>query len=417
MPTRDILIQFNRVFKEANEARVRYRVLKGGAGSGKSFNLAQDYILKLSDPHYTGSNLLAVRKVDETNRDSTYAELSGAIYRIFGDQAERYWWITKNPMMMKCNTTGNQIIFKGMADERQREHTKSIAFSSGKLTWIWCEEATELEQPDVEILDDRLRGYISDDLYYQITFSFNPVSSAHWIKKRFFDEPSEQVYLSHSTYLDNRFCDEGYHLRMMERKERDPEGYAVYGLGSWGEIGGLIFTDFVVEPFEINEQRFDAMAIGQDFGFNHATAILLLGFYDGEIYICSEIYVHEKHEEEVVKIAKERGLSEDIRMWCDSAQPATIKYWHDHGFIRAKGVEKERNSIRAQIGWLKGRKIHIHPSCTNTLKEIQTWKWTKNKRTGQYEDDPVEDFNDAMAALRYGVEEWRKSRKWSEKEG
>lgn len=72
--------QFNPVFRPVNEWRGRYRILKGSAGSGKSVNIAQDYIAKLSDPAYTGANLLVVRKIEETNRDSTFAELQAAIY-------------------------------------------------------------------------------------------------------------------------------------------------------------------------------------------------------------------------------------------------------------------------------------------------------------------------------------------------
>ena len=74
--------QFNPVFRPVNEWRGRYRILKGSAGSGKSVNIAQDYIAKLSDPAYTGANLLVVRKIEETNRDSTFAELQAAIYKI-----------------------------------------------------------------------------------------------------------------------------------------------------------------------------------------------------------------------------------------------------------------------------------------------------------------------------------------------
>ena len=41
---------FNKIFREANESRHRYRVLMGSAGSGKSVNVAQDYVIKLSNP-------------------------------------------------------------------------------------------------------------------------------------------------------------------------------------------------------------------------------------------------------------------------------------------------------------------------------------------------------------------------------
>ncbi|MED3353241.1 phage terminase large subunit, partial [Bacillus thuringiensis] len=132
-------VQFNRIFKPVNECRKRYRALKGSAGSGKSTNIAQDYILKLSDPKYQGANLLVVRKIDVTNRHSTYAELRKAINIIFGKKANKYWTIRQSPLEMVCKTTGNMIIFRGMKDDNEREKVKSITFEHGKLTWIWIE--------------------------------------------------------------------------------------------------------------------------------------------------------------------------------------------------------------------------------------------------------------------------------------
>lgn len=128
--------QFNPVFRPVNEWRGRYRILKGSAGSGKSVNIAQDYIAKLSDPAYTGANLLVVRKIEETNRDSTFAELQAAIYRMFGPYADRFWKVNLNPLALECKITGNRIIFRGVKDQRQREKVKSITFKNGKLVWI-----------------------------------------------------------------------------------------------------------------------------------------------------------------------------------------------------------------------------------------------------------------------------------------
>lgn len=110
--------------------------------------------------------------------------------------------------------TRNTIIFRGFSDERARERVKSVTVETGKLTWVWIEEATELQESDVDIIDDRLRGKLPENLYYQITFSFNPISVSHWIKRRFWDWESQDVYKCHSTYLDNRFIDEAYHRRM-----------------------------------------------------------------------------------------------------------------------------------------------------------------------------------------------------------
>ena len=225
------VVRFNPIFREVNECRKRYRVLKGSAGSGKSVNVAQDFILKLMDKRYKGANLLVVRKFEQSHKDSTFAELQGAINRICGDKAGQIWDVRQSPMRLTCKTTGNEILFRGMADVRQREKLKSITFQQGKLTWCWQEECTELERSDLDIIDDRLRGELDNpNLYYQNTLTFNPVSASHWIKKDFFDRLDDNVLTHHSTYLDNMFIDPAYHARMLRRKELDPEGYEVYGL-------------------------------------------------------------------------------------------------------------------------------------------------------------------------------------------
>lgn len=403
-------VGFNPIFRPVNMCQKRYRVLKGSAGSGKSVNIAQDYIIKLMDKRYVGANLLVVRKVEESNRDSTFAELQKAALLICGEDYQHYWEVKTTPLQMICKTTGNSIIFRGVNDARQREKVKSITFKQGDLTWIWIEEATELQESDVDILDDRLRGVLSNThLYYQMTFTFNPVSATHWIKAKYFDIESPDVFTHSSTYLDNRFIDEGYHRRMLMRKERDPEGYRVYGLGEWGETGGLILSNYEVKEFDTEEKYFDRKLYAQDFGYNHANAILDIGFKDGNLFVCDEIYAHEKDTAEIIEMANARGLEKGRRMWCDCAEPDRIKMWKKAGY-RAKGINKggSSGSVKAQIDYLKQLKIFIHPQCINTLKEIQQWKWKLDAKTNQYLDEPVDVFDDAMAALRYSVEDYRR---------
>jgi phage terminase large subunit len=332
---------------------------------------------------------------------------------MFGDKAEQYWQINKSPLQLTCRHNGNKIIFRGMNDDKQREKLKSITFQKGKLTDVWLEEATEFTQADVEIIDDRLRGELPPGLFYQIRMTFNPVNSNHWIKKVFFDIPDPNVLCHHSTYLGNRFIDDAYKARMERRKLVDPEGYRIYGLGEWGEIGGLILHNWEVKEISQNTEDYDDFAIGQDFGFNHANAILACGMKDDDIYITKEIYVFEKDTSEVVPMADAAGIPRNKQMWCDSAEPDRIKMWQKAGF-RARGVDKggTQGSVKAQIDWLKQHKIYVHPSCVNTIKELQQWKWKKDDKSGEYLDEPVPFQDDAMAALRYVIEGWRKRTKW-----
>nr|DAN27107.1 MAG TPA: terminase large subunit [Caudoviricetes sp.] len=398
-----IRIQSNKAFSEVHKSTKRYIALKGSAGSGKSVDTAQQYLIRLLKDK--GRNLVCIRKSDVTNRDSTYAELTGAIYRL---GLEKYFECRLSPLQIRC-INGNMIIFRGVNDEKQREKLKSITFQKGKLTDVWIEEATELTQSDFEIIDDRLRGNLPKGQFYQIKMTFNPVNKNHWIKKQFFDRQDENTLTCHSSYLDNRFIDDAYKARMQRRKEVDPDGYRIYGLGDWGEIGGLVLKNWEVADISQNANDYDDVAIGQDFGFNHANAILQLAIKDDDIYILKEIYVYEKDTSEIIDIADTMDLVG--KMWCDSAEPDRIKTWKKAGY-KAEGVTKEKTTKQkyqaTQIDWLKRRKIYIHPSCVNTKREIEQWKWKKDEQSGKYLDEPVPFFDDAMAALRYGIEDWRK---------
>lgn len=104
----NISVQMNPCFKEVDRSRKRYIVMKGSAGSGKSVDTAQNYILRLMQDK--GRNHVCIRKSDITNRDSTYAELSGAVYRMFGDKAEQYWKMTASPLS------------PGMSNQRESDH-------------------------------------------------------------------------------------------------------------------------------------------------------------------------------------------------------------------------------------------------------------------------------------------------------
>ena len=67
---------------------------------------------------------------------------------------------------------------------------------------IWIEESTELRKGDFDQLDLRLRGKKE----MQITCTFNPIDSDHWLNTEFWQYGStDQVELLHTTYLDNRF--------------------------------------------------------------------------------------------------------------------------------------------------------------------------------------------------------------------
>ena len=207
----------------------RYLVLYGGAGSGKSLFAVQRLLVKLME--HPGCNLLVARAVAATHRDSTYALFRQVIAR-WG--LEALFRCMDGDLRITCKN-GNAVIFKGLDDP---EKLKSVTFPRGELTDVWIEEASELTQAQFNQLDLRLRGRNG---HKQMTLTFNPVSSMHWLKGRFFDHPDPRAKVLKTTYKDNRFLDTDYIRTLEAYRESDPYFYQVYCLGEWGVLGRSVF--------------------------------------------------------------------------------------------------------------------------------------------------------------------------------
>ena len=82
----------------------------------------------------------------------------------------------------------------------------------------------------------------------------------------------------------------------------------------------------------------------------------------------------------------------------DSAEPDRIEEFVQNGFPMEKGIK----DVTAKITATKQTRIHIHPRCVNTLREIKGYKYRKN-RDGVTLDEPVKVNDHAMDALAYGV--------------
>lgn len=207
----------------------RYLVLYGGAGSGKSVFAAQRFLYRLLSRPLC--NLLVVRAVAATHRDSTYA-LFRQIMAQWG--VSQLFTCRETDLRVTCKN-GNMAVFKGLDD---REKLKSITFPKGELTDIWVEEASQISQADFNQLDVRLRGRAAPK---QMVLTFNPISAQHWLKSRFFDQPDPRALVVKSTYHDNPFLDQAYRQTLESYRDTDPYYYAVYCLGEWGVLGQSIF--------------------------------------------------------------------------------------------------------------------------------------------------------------------------------
>lgn len=382
----------------------RYRVCKGSRASKKSKTTAIYYISKMMK--HRQANLLVVRKVFHTLKDSCYKELKWAIHRLGVD---KYWKCTESPLELTYIPTGQKIYFRGLDDPLK---VTSITVDIGYLCWCWIEEAYEINnEDDFNMLDESIRGQVPSNLWKQITITFNPWNEKHWLKKRFFDaEPSVDILVMTTNYMCNEFLDEA-DLRVFEdMKKNNPKRYKVAGLGGWGISDGLIFENWEEKLFDLEKVKAIEgikSAFGMDFGYTNDPSTLFCGMVDKSnkvIYVFDEMYRTGMSNEKIAETVINMGYKKE-KIVADCAEPKSIDRLKTLGLYRVKACKKGKDSINNGIDFITDYKIIVHPKCVNFITEISNYTWDKDK-FGKATNKPIDDFNHLMDAMRYALEEF-----------
>ncbi len=386
----------------------RYRVVKGGKGSKKSATTALNMIYRLMK--YPDSNLLVVRAVFNTHRDSTFAQLKWAQQKL---GVAHLWQNTVSPMEMMYKPTGQRILFRGFDDVLK---LASTTVSQGYLCWVWIEEAFEIDsENDFEKLDLSVpRGNVPEHLFKQTTLTFNPWSEAHWLKSRFFDKGSNDVSVYSTNYLCNEFLDDTDRSVFERMKETNYRRYAVAGLGEWGIADGLVFENFEMFDFSFDdkgnllrkEQIIDFWELrhffGLDYGYtNDPTAFIAFAVvpHSKEIYIYDEHYETRMLNSDIADMIKRKGFAKE-RIRADCAEPKSNDDLRRLGISRIMPSVKGKDSVLNGIAQIQEYKIFVHPRCKNTFSELSAYCWKKDKGENGL-NEPSDQNNHLMDALRY----------------
>lgn len=380
----------------------RYKAVKGSRASKKSSTQSLKVITEIiENPNI---NWLVVRKVERTLRDSCYAQLKWAIHRL---KVDNFFKCSTSPLEITYKPTGQKILFRGLDDPLK---VTSITVEVGSLCRLWIEEAYEITSEDAfDRLDESIRGQLPKGMYHQVVLTFNPWSDRHWLKKRFFDEPSKNILAMTTNYMCNEFLSEA-DLVLFEEMKKNPRRYRTAGLGEWGIVEGLVYENWEERVFDVHEISIRPSvrsAFGMDFGYVNDPSTLFCGLIDTvarEIYVFDEMYEKGMSNEDILSKVSEMGYSKE-RIKADSAEPKSIAYLRKAGLTRIRAAKKGPDSIRAGISIIQDYKIIIHPRCVNFITEISNYTWDKDKFDNAI-NKPIDDFNHLMDAMRYAMEEF-----------
>nr|WP_244407226.1 PBSX family phage terminase large subunit [Sebaldella termitidis] len=389
-------------YKDFWQFKGRYRVCKGSRASKKSKTTAINFIHNIMK--YPDANLLVVRKVFRTLKDSCFTDLKWAINRL---KVKDYWEIKESPLEMTYKPTGQKILFRGLDDPMK---ITSITVETGVLCWCWIEEAYEItKEKDFDMLNESIRGEVPENLYKQITLTFNPWNQGHWLKKRFFDVEDSDIMAKTTNYQCNEFLDESDKKLFEDMKVKNPRRYRVAGLGEWGIVEGLIYENWEEREFDIEKllSRTDIKtAFGLDFGYTNDPSGLFCGAVDKAnkiIYVFDEFYKKGLSNRKIYEEIKIKGYSKE-RIRADCAEPKSIDELKRDFGLKIKGARKGKDSINNGIQYIQDYKIIIHPRCVNFITEISNYTWADD-RLGDKINVPIDDFNHLMDAMRYGLED------------
>lgn len=349
---------FNESYIHLLDNDKRFKVIYGGSGSGKSVFIAQMLLYKMLS--VKGCNILAVRAVDNTLRFSVYTLFKKLINEW---KLGEHFKIRDTDMKIVCNLNQNELLCRGMSDS---ENIKSITFTSGNLTDVWIEEASEVTKYDFTQLNLRLRG--QDNVDKQIIVSFNPTSDQLWLKKTFFDTDRDDTVILKTTYKDNKFIDKAYADQLEQLKIDDIVYWDVYCNGNWG----VLDTTNVIIPVKLLLQAKTNVIDDKEEGFVLGVDVARYGDDSTVIYYRKGMRVYDPIS---LKASSVSQVVEQVLELCEKLHlehpQANIKIHIDETGVGG-GVVDYLNKFRLWYTSVVGINFSQRPSDTVKYDDITT---------------------------------------------
>lgn len=183
----------------------RYRILYGGRGGSKSWNIARALLLKGCEQTI---RVLCAREFQTSIKDSVHKLLSDQIYNL---GLEAHYEITQTTIR---GINGTEFIFVGV-----KNNTNNVKSIEG-IDICWVEEAQSVSPNSWNVLVPTIRKADSE-----IWISFNPELPTDETWKRFVLNPPENSVVQKINWSDNPWFPEVLDLERRSLQARDLEAY------------------------------------------------------------------------------------------------------------------------------------------------------------------------------------------------
>lgn len=262
----DIQKNVNPHFKSVWLSKFPYNVLKGGRNSFKSSVIALKLVYMMLRYIKAGekANIVVIRKVGNTIRDSVYLKIQWAL-RMFG--VIHRFKMTVSPFKIEHKGTGSTFYFYGQ-DDFQKLKSNDI----GNIIAVWYEEAAEFasredfDQSNVTFM--RQKHPKAD--FVQFFWSYNPPRNPYsWINEWAEELKENPDYLVHeSSYLNDELelVTDQMKADIERIKQNDYDYYRYIYLGEPVGLGTNVYN---IDLFQrVEKIPDDERVIGQFFAMD-----------------------------------------------------------------------------------------------------------------------------------------------------
>lgn len=106
--------------------------------------------------------------------------------------------------------------------------------------------------------------------------------------------------------------------------------------------------------------------------------------------------------DEIYQMYVDKGYK-DALIVADSVEKRLIAEIKRKGIPNIKPSIKGQGSIMQGVQFIQGFKIYVHPTCVNTIEELNTYTFEQDKE-GNWLNKPIDANNHLLDALRYSLE-------------
>jgi phage terminase large subunit len=277
---------------------MRYKVLHGGRGSGKSWSIARALLIAASSRTL---RILCTREIQKSLSDSVQKLLADQIVPL---GLSGLFTVTQNSIK---GVNGSEFVFAGLQD-----HTVESIKSFEGCDICWVEEAHSVSQNSWDILLPTIRKDGSE-----VWISFNPSLDSDAVYKMFVAVKPDNAIVIEMNYRDNPFWNDVLEQeRLRFQADRPIDDYQNIWEGKCrSAVSGAIYANEIRDLIESNRLcnvPYDPMLkvhVIFDIGWNDSTAIIFAQVQHSELRIIDYIEDRLKTLEYYSNEMKKKGYN------------------------------------------------------------------------------------------------------------